>query len=63
MFVILLEFTFDYLFKIKFFGDNILDVKSIKNMIKTFTWEAQYLIGFLAYLFLAKYANTYKLIL
>jgi len=37
MFVILLEFTFDYLFKIKFFGDNILDVKSIKNMIKTFT--------------------------
>ncbi len=36
MFVILVEFTFEYFFDRKFFGDNILEVKSKKNMLKTF---------------------------
>ena len=36
MFVILLEFAFDYFFKIKFFGDNILDVKIVKKYVQDF---------------------------
>ena len=36
MFVILVEFTFEYFFDRKFFGDNILEVKSKKKYVKDF---------------------------